>query len=481
MIKMIPSPKKYSISEEKCFVAGSIFTAEAEWKRSCEIFAEMYQYMCGAEISTGLGKDGIELIRDDSLAAGSYVIEADENIKAYAADEEGILYALASLLQLTEYKDEKIGICKLHIEDYADKGYRSLMVDLGREWHPFDKLLKFVDICFFFKIKHLHLHFIDGKLYTLPSRVLPKLSTPGKHYTFEQIAELNAYAKERGIVLVPEYECPGHARQYVMKYPEIFADKFEESVESNTYTESGIKVEVTDLMCATSKASLDANKALLKEIAEMFPDSPYIHIGGDEANIKLWEKCSECTKYMKENGIEDVYELYSVFVGEIASYVLSLGRTPIVWEGFPKKGHEHVPKETVVVAWESHYHMAYELLEEGFSIINASWSPLYIVPSFQQRWNAFDIMKWDVHHWQHWWPHSEARLNPFSVPATDKVLGAILCSWEQTYEQEINQVMENLAAVAERTWSVKRTVTDEEYDQMYQSQRMKIARIIQDR
>ncbi len=479
MIKMIPTPKKYEISDEKCFVPCSIYTAETDWQRGCEIFAEMFSYVNNVQPQQAQG--GIEVIRDKNLAAGSYVLVAEETIRAYAPDEEGILYALASLLQLTEYKKGMIGICKLYIEDYAEKGYRSLMVDLGRQWHPFDKLLKFVDISFFYKIKHLHLHFIDNQLYTLPSKVLPQLSTSGKHYTFEQIAELNAYAKERGIILVPEYECPGHARQYVLKCPEIFADKFTEEVNSDVYTESGIKVDVKELMCASSEASLNANKALLKEIAEMFPDSPYIHIGGDEANIGLWNKCSECKKYMEENEIEDEYELYSEFVGKIASYVLSLGRTPIVWEGFPKKGHERVPKETIVVAWESHYQMAYELLDEGFRVINASWSPMYIVPSFKQRWNAFDIMKWDVYHWNHWWSESEACLNPFSVPATDRVLGAILCSWEQTFEQEINQVMENLAAVAERTWSVKRTITDEEYDEIFRSQRMRIARIIQDR
>lgn len=487
MIKMIPSPKKYEISEEKCFVPVCIFTKEDSWKRGCEIFAQMYEWIHendGGHLNDArpaFAAGGIELVKDESLAAGSYKLDAADTIRAYAPDEEGALYALASLLQLTEYKDGQIGICKLHIEDYADKGYRSLMVDLGRQWHPFDKLLKFVDICFYYKIKHLHLHFIDNLLYTLPSKVLPKLSTPGKHYSFEQIAELNAYAKERGIVLVPEYECPGHARQFILKYPEIFADRFEGEVSSDVYTESGVQVAVTDLMCATGEAGMDANKALLKEIAEMFPDSPYIHIGGDEANIGLWNKCSDCKKYMEENGIEDEYELYSEFVGKIASYVLSLGRTPIVWEGFPKKGHERIPKETIVIAWESHYQMAYELLEEGFRIINASWEPLYIVPSFRQRWNAFDIMKWDVHHWQHWWPKSDARLNPFSVPPTDRVLGAILCSWEETFEQEINQVMENLAAVAERTWSVRRTVTDEEYHDMFQSQRMRIAKIIQDR
>ena len=58
---------------------------------------------------------------------------------------------------------------------------------------------------------------------------------------------------------------------------------------------------------------------------------------------------------------------------------------------------------------------------------------------------------------------------------------AILCSWEQTFEQEVGAVMENLAALSERTWNVRRKVTDEEYNEMYQSQRLRLARLIQDR
>lgn len=51
----------------------------------------------------------------------------------------------------------------------------------------------------------------------------------------------------------------------------------------------------------------------------------------------------------------------------------------------------------------------------------------------------------------------------------------------RTFEQEINTVMENLAAVSERTWNVQRKVSDEEYVEMYQSQRLRLARLIQDR
>ena len=476
---MIPGPKKYEVSEEVLRYPCRISTEEADFLPGCEVLREAFRKLYGRELTFGEG--GILLVRDDSLEPGAYVLDAGEMLVAHAADREGILYALATVLQLSEGAYGCIRIPKLHVEDRPDKDYRSLMVDLAREWHPFPKLLRFVDICFYFKVKYLHLHFIDSRRYTLPSEAFPKLPNEGEHYSFGEIRELNDYARARGVILVPEYEGPGHALRYVETYPEVFADHAGGEPIVTAWSEHGEPIRYRELMCASSPRCTEANETLLKEIADMFPDSPYIHIGGDEAQIRHWEECDDCTRYMREQGIEDVYELYSRFVGRITSCVLSLGRTPIVWEGFPKKGHEHVPKETVVVAWESYYHMVYDLLEEGFRVINASWSPLYIVPSFTNRWDAFEILKWNVYRWQHWWPKSEAYLDPITVPATDRVLGAILCSWEQTFEQEINAVMENIAALSERTWNVRRRVTDEEYIEMYQAQRLRLARLIQDR
>lgn len=184
---------------------------------------------------------------------------------------------------------------------------------------------------------------------------------------------------------------------------------------------------------------------------------------------------------MADHNIGDVYELYSEFVGRIAEYVLTLGKTPIVWEGFPEKGSKRIPKETIVIGWESLYHMPDRLIEEGFRVINASWQPLYIVPKVKLRWNALDILKWNVYNWQNWLPQSEAHLNPITVPATDRVLGAMLCAWEQTFEREIPFVMENLAAMSERSWTVRRVCTDEEFVPKLQKLLAKAERVIQDK
>ncbi len=483
MAFFIPHPKKCTVIDKAAHTLPfCMYTEDAAFLPHLQAFSDCMDKAYGRHPLSGK-RGGLEVYRDDTLDKDAYRLDTREEIKLYASDTEGLSYGLATVLQLTDPAPWGYFTESVLIEDKPDKGYRAFMVDLGRGWHPFSKLLKYVDVCFFYKIKYFHLHFADTHLYTLPSRAFPKL-TSARHYTYEQIEALRAYAKARGVVLVPEFECPGHAPLLTRAYPEVFKDK-STAEDGGFYNEQGEPISSDDLLCAGSAAAEEGVKTLLSEISEMFPDAPYLHIGGDEANIALWARCEACKRYMAENGLSDVYELYSDYVGRMARHVLSLGKTPIVFEGFPRKGADKIPKETVVIAWESLYNLPNELVEDGFSIVNASWKPLYIIPgmafSRQVNWCARDILEdWDVYTWKNWWSRSKAYETPICLPATDKVLGAMLCAWEGNFEQEISSVMSHLAAMSEKTWSVQSTRTYEDFTMGFRRLYDRLARIIQD-
>ena len=134
-----------------------------------------------------------------------------------------------------------------------------------------------------------------------------------------------------------------------------------------------------------------------------------------------------------------------------------------------------------MIAWESHYQLCTDLLENGFKIINASWQPTYLVSSLSRRWGPEELMNWNVYNWQHWWQHSVARLNPITIPPTDDLLGATMCSWGLNYEQHISRLLENFPAFAERTWTVERRLDWEEYKKVFRGVMDKAASLIQDR
>lgn len=472
----IPVPKIYNITDETFFpLKLSCFCNVEKWQKYADIFCDMFKKAHG--ISLSKEKGGVEIYEDNSVKPGQYKIEVDGMVKLYASDDEGIRYALASALQLPERNGTVAK--KIHIEDYPDKEHRAFMLDLSREWHTFDKILKYIDVCFVAKIKYLQLHFADTQRYTLPSKAFPKLSTENESYTFEEIAYLNEYAKDRGVVIIPEYEGPGHAKRFNDVYPEVFSDKEDmgEEVPECVYLDDTV-------ICAGSRIAFEANKTLLKEIADMFPDSPYIHIGGDEANFEKWNNCSVCRKYMEEKGISDVKELYCDYIARLTEYIITLGRIPMVWEGFPKSGTNRIPKETIVVAWDASYQLPGELLESGFKIINACWKPLYLVPGSHPKfrsWGIDEIYDWNIYNWQNIFDCSKATLNPVTISPSDNMIGTMMCAWEGNYESEITRVGECLPIMSERVWNINKR-----YDRMgiypgHENIMRIIFRVIQDR
>lgn len=148
---------------------------------------------------------------------------------------------------------------------------------------------------------------------------------------------------------------------------------------------------------------------MLSELAERFKYSKYIHIGCDEVKHEKWKTCPDCREFMAKNGISDTKKMYSMFVGRIAQAVLDLGKTPIVWEGFPKEGSRFIPRETVVVSWENYYQTSDELLEGGFNIINASWKPMYMLPPKHKTLNWIVVGEdYNIYYRQHFIEFSKA-------------------------------------------------------------------------
>lgn len=416
-------------------------------------------YGIAFEIAPG----GIVLWENSALAPGAYRIDvSEEGVRACASDMDGASCAMATLLQLLQGKNGAMSAPVVQIEDRPDSSYRSLMVDLARKWHPFACLRAYVDLCWLYKVKFLHLHFIDTQSWTLPSDVFPGLSTLGRHYTKEQIAELNAYAAERGVELIPEIETPGHAKAMVDAYPELFADTPVGEPGEDADPTAFKTQHKNNIICAGKPGLMDNLKLLLQEIMDMFPASRYIHIGGDEAEINHWNNCADCRKYMDENGISGVRELYSDFVRRITDLVLEMGRRPIVWEGFPKEGADKISRDVLVIAWESYYYLADAMVADGFEVVNAAWQPMYIVPN-RFFWNSKDIMQWDIYSWYHPTKTSVTHLNPLHLQPTEQVLGGILCAWECSYEEAIMRIRENLAALSERTWNVRRCLEDDQF------------------
>ena len=449
---IIPMPKEVALvgSNEKYAVytiKAAIFSDDKDFAGYINTFRNYAIKINGVTLKKEEG--GIVLVRDGKLSTGEYKIETSKNgIKVSASDEDGLTYALATLHQILNYKDGTLTVPAYTIKDKPDSSYRALMIDLARQWHPFNTLKDYIDLCYLYKIKFIHLHFTDNESYTLPSDEFPLLPTEGRSYTKEEIESLNKYASDRNVEIIPEVEVPGHAACLTAAYPELFKNT---PISGDT---DG------NIICAGKTGIMDTLKTLFEEVIEMFPNSRYIHVGGDEANISAWENCSDCVAFMEKENINGKYPLYTRFVKDITDMILSLGKTPVVWEGFPKDGAETISRDIVVTAWESLYHLPNELIEEGFTVTNSSWLPLYILPPTYEhvlggRLYPRDVLNWSKFTWRNWNKNSAAYGKPLVVEPTDRVIGGTLCAWECNYNQDIQPVKENLAALSERLWNTK--------------------------
>ena len=359
----LPTPKKTEVFEGVSCVNSAIWTDHEPFAASLPVFTDAVKRIFSLNVAVAPG--GIRVVYDPALAADAYTLDSRDGLVLAASGKEGLLYALATALHAIKVKDGQITCEKAFIEDHPEKPYRTLMVDLVREWIPAHRVLRYIDVCFMQKLNHLHLHLVDDQRFTLPSKAFPLLPTPNEHYTEEDIRNFCEYAAARGITLVPELEIPGHAGFLTKSYPEYFANELVEGADTTIVTEEGLTINASSIVCAGKQATMDGIRTILQEICELFPNSPYIHLGGEEAVIQAWDYCVHCRAYMEANGIEDVYDLYSEFIARVTDMVFELGRTPIVWEGFPRKGSHRINRNTIVIAWESHYQMSYELLEEG--------------------------------------------------------------------------------------------------------------------
>ncbi len=447
-VKLVPAPKEIKGEDKVTEYKASIYTDVQEWNESVRVFVQYADKL--NNISFMNNDDGIVLIKDASLKNGEYRIE---NTKIYAKDPDGINYALATVLQLIQKSDNGIYLPEVSIHDYPDSEYRGLMIDFARDWHDFKYLLNYVDMCYYYKVKVLQLHFTDTQSYTLPSKIYPKLSSVNRHYTFEEINTLVEYAKSRNIEICPEIDVPGHCDAFQSAYPEIFG---------------------TGGIIHMHNKSIKAMEDIFNELCSMFKYSKYIHLGGDEAAITKWTECNECMDYAGHVGIDTsnpdkAYiseQLLAHFITKLADVVFANNRTPIVWEGFNKKVNHMVSKDMLVMSWENYYQTTPELLEGGFRIINCSWSPMYVVTPVAY-WSIKEVFDWNIYSWRPVHGGSPYIKTGLKIAPDSRVIGGQLLAWgdqiEKKYEvvedgvkEEMKLLLERITGMSENTWNVNK-------------------------
>lgn len=210
-----------------------------------------------------------------------------QTITIKAVEPVGVIRAAQTLSQLAMEGNGTIPGAE--IADRPAFKVRGFMQDVGRSFLSVDELKREIDLLSRFKINTFHWHLTDYTGWRLEIKAYPQLTSdraitryPGCFYTQEQAKEIQDYAAERGMTVIPEIDMPGHAHP------------FEQAMGHNMQTSEGI-------------AEL---KVILSEVAALFDKAPYIHIGGDEVSFN------------------------DQYIVDMINYVHSLGKKAVIWNRY---------------------------------------------------------------------------------------------------------------------------------------------------
>jgi hexosaminidase len=377
----------------------------------------------------------------DVAGAGGAVQSADEDesyslnvtpqlITLKAATVVGAFHGMETLLQLVQLKDNAATIPTLSIEDTPRFQWRGLMIDVSRHFEPVRQIERTLDGMAMVKLNVFHWHLSDDQGFRAESKIYPKLTgvgSNGEFYTQEEMREVVAYARARGIRVVPEFDIPGHTVSWMVAYPQLGSSKGPFHLPDV----AGIHDEALD---PTREGTYVFLNRFIGEMTKIFPDA-YFHVGGDEVNGEVWTSNPRIARFMKRKGFEKPAQLQTYFSQRVVRIVEKHGKKPIGWDEVLVPG---LPKDVMVQSWRGVDSLAAGARQGYTGILSA---PYYL-----------DGMKTNETHYLADPIPADTTLTPDQQKL---ILGGEVCMWaEQLNEYTIDsRIWPRTAVMAERFWS----------------------------
>ena len=112
---IIPTPKKVRLSEGVTDVPLFV-SCDGRWEHCVDALCESFEKIFACPLGRG---DGIRLAFDASLPSDAYRLDSEDGITLYASGEEGLFYAMASLLLAINCRDGKFTIEIAHTNYFS--------------------------------------------------------------------------------------------------------------------------------------------------------------------------------------------------------------------------------------------------------------------------------------------------------------------------------------------------------------------------
>lgn len=317
-------------------------------------------------------------VTDASLPQEGYGLKvAQDGIEISSSDEAGRFHALQTLRQMSELvSTNRLSVPCCTIRDWPVFRWRGLQLDVVRHFFSKTDIKRLMDTMAEYKLNVFHWHLTDDQGWRLDLKSHPELVEygavrpcsvrygtharwlpPAKNreqefdadrygpffYTREDVQEIVDYARKLHIAVVPEIEMPGHVRAFLAAHPECSC----RGSELPRIPCCGWVIE-DDVLCAGNDESIRIFEEIFDEVCGMFPDAPYIHIGGDECPRRRWKDCPKCQARIREIGAKDESGLQAWITARLVRHLEAKGRRVIGWDELLAGD---VPNTTVGMSW----------------------------------------------------------------------------------------------------------------------------------
>jgi len=297
-----------------------------------------------AELQINCLRNGKVGLQEDE----SYHLSVVSNkIQINATTDLGALHALETLLQLLQNNGTEFYFPAVEITDTPRFAWRGLMIDASRHFQPVDVIKRNLDGMAAMKMNVFHWHLADNQGWRIEIKKYPELTelaSDGDFYTQEEIAAIVKYADDRGIMVVPEIDVPGHASALLTAFPEIGSKT--DGIPYAVSRKSGIHDAVLD---PTNPKTYQILGDIFAEVCPLFP-SPYFHIGGDENNGKEWDANPKIQAFKKKNNLASTHDLQTYFNMKLVPMLKKQGKQLMGWEEIMTKD---MSKEAIIHAWKA--------------------------------------------------------------------------------------------------------------------------------
>src|SRR5579863_2320583 len=362
----------------------------------------------------------------------SYSLEISAaGAKLDATTTLGIMRGLETFLQLVQTTSDGFAAPAITIHDKPRFPWRGLMIDVGRHFITLDVLKRNLDGMAAVKLNVFHWHLSDNQGFRVESKKFPKLQemgSDGLFYTQDEVRDLIAYAHDRGIRVVPEFDMPGHSTAWFVGYPELASGPGPYQIER--------KWGVFDpAMNPAEDRTYKFLDTFIGEMANLFPDQ-YFHIGGDEVNGKEWDANPNIQAFMHAHGLKTNQDLQAYFNTRVQKIVSKHGKIMVGWDEILRPD---LPKDIVVQSWRGQDSLAAAARQGYRGILSFGYYLDLMWPA--SRHYAID-------------PMSDGAAN-LAPEERRRILGGEACMWSEYVSPENidSRIWPRVAAIAERLWS----------------------------